>query len=387
MTGDRIRVGMNLLWLVPGVVGGTEDAACGILQAMRTAATPDLTMRLYAQRRFRTAHPTLATAFPTRTQRIPRDARLARVAIESTWLGQQARRDRLDVIHCFGGVVPSGLRTPAVLTLHDIQPLEAGAEVAPIKARWLARMIPRSVERAVVVMVPSTFVRDRLLAIVDADPDKVVVVPHGVDPVRPITHSLAPETLRARFRLDGPFVLYPAITYPHKNHLMLVEAFARLRADHPEALLVLTGGAGSSDHEVAAAVERFGIGASVRRLGRVSNAEIDALYRAATAVAYPSRYEGFGLPVLEALGAGTPVVAADAASMPEVLAGAGQLVGPDDSVGWAEALGRCFDGDPAVTKLVELGQSRAEACSWDKLVPMFVDVYRRVATQSRGEKR
>jgi alpha-1,3-rhamnosyl/mannosyltransferase len=186
--------------------------------------------------------------------------------------------------------------------------------------------------------------------------------------------------VRRRFRLPGPFVLYPAITYPHKNHVMLIEAFALLRATHPDAVLVLTGGAGSCEPEVATAIERCGVGRSVRRLGRVSRSEVDGLFAAASAVAYPSRYEGFGLPVLEALGAGTPVVAADAASMPEVLGGAGQLVDPDDPEAWAAALGRVLDRDPTVQALVDRGLNRAQESSWDKLMPVLVDIYRRTAS-------
>jgi alpha-1,3-rhamnosyl/mannosyltransferase len=371
---------MNLLWLVPGVVGGTEDAACGVLRAFDAAQPRDTSMHLYAQRSFLTAHPDLAAAFVTETRRIPWGSRVARVGIESTWLGSRARRDRLDVVHCFGGVVPVGIDVPTVLTLHDVQPLERDAEVTAAKSRWLSAMIPRSVARAAVVLVPSTFVRERLLELVDVDAGKVVVLPHGVEPRRRAKPLLDPAAVRRRFRLSGPFVLYPAITYPHKNHLMLIEAFARVRDAHPDVVLVLTGGAGSCEAQLAAAIERRGVGRAVRRLGRVSRSEVDGLYAEAAAVAYPSRYEGFGLPVLEALGAGTPVVAADAASMPEVLGGSGQLVDPDDPEAWATALGRVLDHDQTVQTMVERGLSRAQDSSWDKLVPVLVDIYRRTAS-------
>lgn len=387
MSGDEIRVGMNLLWLVPGVVGGTEDAACGVLHALDAARVPGLAMRLYAQRSFGDAHPDLAAAFVTETRRIPWGSRAARVALESTWLAQRARRDRLDVVQCFGGVVPVGIDTPTVLTLHDVQPLEPDAAVSAAKSRWLSTMIPRSVDRAEIVLVPSTFVRERLLDLVDTDPAKVIVLSHGIEPHRLAPPHLDARRVRSRFRLPGPFVLYPAITYAHKNHVMLIEAFARLHASHPEALLVLTGGSGPSEPEVVTAIERFGIGRVVRRLGRVSRSEIDALYVEAAAVAYPSRYEGFGLPVLEALGAGTAVVAADTASMPEVLGDAGQLIDPDDPAAWATALARVLDHDPTVADMVDRGLKRAEDSSWDKLVPMLVDVYRRTVSRANGGAR
>ena len=119
----------------------------------------------------------------------------------------------------------------------------------------------------------------------------------------------------------------------------------------------------------------------------LSRSEIDALYVEAAAVAYPSRYEGFGLPVLEALGAGTAVVAADTASMPEVLGDAGQLIDPDDPAAWATALARVLDHDPTVADMVDRGLKRAEDSSWDKLVPMLVDVYRRTVSRANGGAR
>ncbi len=384
MTDETLRVGVDLLWLVTGVVGGTEDAAIGIFGALADAHVQGIETTLYAQPTFVRAHPTLASELTTRTCSLPSGARSVRVAAESTWLPWRAHRDRLDVLHCYGGTVPPGVRVPTVLTLHDIQPLEPGAQVSPVKRRWLSTMIPRSVEAAEVVLVPSAFVRDRLIDRLGTPPAKIAVHPHGVGPV--VSEELGAEreaALRARFRIPGAFVLYPAITYPHKNHEVLIDAFARLHRTRTDVTLVLTGGAGPAEQEVVLAVERAGVGGSVRRVGRIEDDVLAELFRLADVVAYPSRYEGFGLPALQAMRVGTPIVAARAASLPEVVGDAGQLVDPDDVDAWQAALALALDGGPVVQEMVRLGAVRARSHSWDRLVPMLVAAYRRAAT--RGE--
>src|SRR5690606_16446465 len=139
---------------------------------------------------------------------------------------------------------------------------------------------------------------------------------------------------------EGPYVVHPAITYPHKNHLVLLEAVSRVPGLHA----VLTGGPAGNEEAVTRRAAAPDLAGRVHRLGRVPRADLDALLAGAVALAFPSRYEGFGVPVLEAMALGCPVAAADATALPEVVGDAGLLVGPDDVAGWAEALGR-LSGD------------------------------------------
>jgi alpha-1,3-rhamnosyl/mannosyltransferase len=384
MTAPPLRVGVNLLWLVPGVVGGTESAAVGILGALADAPGHGIEPLLYAQPAFVKAHPDLATAFETHTMAPPAGSRIARVAVETTWLPRRVRRDRLDVVHCYGGIVPPGIRGPSVLTLHDVQPLEGEASFGRAQVRWLRTMIPRSVDAARVVLVPSSFVRDRVIDLLGADPEKIVVHPHGVPHLDdgPLDAARV-DAVRRRFRLSDHVVLYPAITYPHKNHRVLVEAFSQVRDIIPNATLVLTGGAGSAEQEVVTVIERAGVGDAVRRVGRVPDRVLADLYRVADVVAFPSRYEGFGIPVLEALQVGVPVVASNTSSLPEVVGRAGQLVDPEDPLAWAASLVTAIEGGAAVDRMVAEGRQRARSLSWDKLVPMLLAAYRRAAPDQR----
>ncbi len=339
------RVDINLLWLVPGQVGGTEESTISSLLGLAALAPPDLDLRGLALEVLAAAHPEVAGALPLDLLRLSGRSRPARIVAESTWLA--ARTGDADLVHHAGGTAPIRSRAPYVVTLHDLQPLLAADDRGPrthgrVKRGYLSTVVPRSLRAARRVIVPSAFVRRSVIDRLDLDHSQVVVVPHGVER----TAGTPGEELSRRHGLDGPVVLYPAITYPHKDHATLVDAFARALVDHPTALLVLTGRADSAEADLLARIDRLGISSRVRRLGRVPAADLAGLLDLATVVAVPSRYEGFGLPAAEGLAHGAVVVASDATSLPEVVGDAGILVAPGDVAAWAEALGAVL-GDPA----------------------------------------
>ncbi len=368
-----LRVGINLLWLRPGRVGGSEESTLASVRALAARADDDLELRLYATEALLHAHPDLRRTMPTDV--LPRSrapmARTARILAEATWLAARARG--VDLVHHAGGTAPPLRATRYVLTVHDLQPLERTATHGRLKRAYLGATIPPSVRGAERVAVPSDFVRRSVLDLLAVDPEQVVTIPHGVD-VLPTPTPL--DVLEGRYRLDGPVVLYPAITYPHKNHAVLVEAFAGVLAAHADALLVLPGGRGSDEDAVRAQIGRLGIGDRVRRTGRISASDVAGLYRAAAVVAVPSRYEGFGLPAVEAMAYGAPLVAADATALPEVVGDAGVLVDPDDPAGWTDAITRLLAGPAERARLTTAGLERAARFSWDANAAAFADLYR-----------
>ena len=209
-----------------------------------------------------------------------------------------------------------------------------------------------------------------------------MVIPHAV-PVRPL--GTPRDVLVERHRLSGPVVLYPAITYPHKDHAVLLRAFDEVLARHPHAVLVLPGGAGPSERAVTdqiAASPR--LRQQVRRVGRISEADLSGLLELADVVAVPSRYEGFGLPALEAMAAGTPVVAADATSLPEVVGDAGRLV-PVGAVGaWSEAISDLLADDAERARLTSAGLARAAAYTTKANATAFAQLYRAALGRAAG---
>lgn len=386
----RRRVGINLLWLVPRVVGGSEQSTVGYLRALAHDPPEDLDVTLFVLRAFREAHPDVTASFRTVVAPVGGARKGLRVAAESSWLAGEGLARRLDLLHHAGGVVPAVHAVPSVVTVHDLQPLALPGNFSPLKRRYLATMLPRTVRAARLVLTPSEQVRQSVLERLGTAPHKVLVAPHALDPrEHPPPSAARREALRAALRLQGPYFVHPAITYPHKNHLVLVRAFAAVVAAHPDAVLVLAGGSGPAEASLAEAIEREGIGHAVRRVGWLPAADVDALLAGATALAFPSRYEGFGLPVLEAMHQGCPVLAADATALPEVVDGAGILVDPDDPEEWSRRMCTMIEEPGLRVDLAERGRARAATFTWGRTAGIITGAYRRALAgrAAAGERR
>jgi glycosyltransferase involved in cell wall biosynthesis len=328
-----VRVAVNLLWCVPGGVGGSEQYLVRQLLGLGSQPSP-FEPTLYCLPSFADAHPELAALYPMVAATISGTSRPRRVLAEHTWLRRRTRD--ADVVHHGGGTAPTVGRRPIVLTIHDLQYLTHPEYLTPTKRRYLERTIPRSVDRAAVVAVPTEYVRTTVVDAFGTDPDRVVVVPHGVEPS---LGADAPSALELRHVYglgSGPVIVYPAITHPHKNHRFLLDLMAGHWTD-PELRLVMLGGRGTAEAQVQADIVRLGLERRVVRPGRVSDAHRDGLVSAADALVFPSEYEGFGAPVAEAMALGTPVICADQPALAEVVGDAG-LVLPLDVDAWADAL-------------------------------------------------
>ncbi len=355
-----VTVGVNLLWLVPGVVGGSEEYTLRLLGALDQLRCDDLWIRLYGQSSLFEAHPDLGRQFETQVAPTWGGSKPARIAAENTWLAAVSRLD--DLVHHAGGVVPLVRSQSPILTIHDLQPLEMPEHFSPAKRRWLGTMLPRSVRAARLVLCPSRFSADRVRDLLGVAPERLRVVHHGHRPTEPGVQSEETDAdLRARY---GRYLLLPAIAYPHKRHADAVEALARLADRHPDLSLVLTGRPGPETpalHQLAA--ER-GVEDRVHHLGRVPETDLDALYRSAAALIFPSAYEGFGNPVLEAMARGCPVVCTDAGALPEVLGEAGLMVPVARPGALAAAVARVLDEPGLADSLREAGVARAARFSW-----------------------
>jgi glycosyltransferase involved in cell wall biosynthesis len=370
-----MRVGCNLLWLVPGAVGGSETAIVALLRELGRQQPADLDVSLYALDAFAAEYPDLAQRFPTRA--IPLTGRLKplRVVAENTWLAAQARQDGLDLVHHLNAVLPMVRRTPGIVTVHDLQPFDMAANFHPAKRVYLHRSVPRSVRGARLVLAPSEFVRQGVIDRFGVAPQRVRAIRWGVEP--PST-QISVAQAQARYGLPRRWFVFPAVTWPHKNHEMLVRAFATVAAKEHDVMLVLTGGEGQAEETLGDEITRLGLRGRVRRTGRIPRADLLAIVRGATALTFPSRYEGFGLPVLEAMSLGTPVLAADAASLPEVVGDAGRLIDAGDVDAWGQAMLELLgDGDER-ERLVAAGRERVGQFSWSATARATVAAYRDV---------
>jgi alpha-1,3-rhamnosyl/mannosyltransferase len=336
-------IGVNLLFLRPGIVGGTEDYTVRILRAVAAHRDSDLEFVLFVRESFAAAHPDVAEAFETRTLRLPGN-RAVRVAAESTWLTRSARG--IDVVHHMGGRVPAFGSRRSIVTVHDLQPLDDPAQFSAVKRRFLAFALPRSVRKAQLVVTVSEWVRQSIIDRLGVDFDRTAVVSAPCEPIDRATLVTAarvaalPAAVRGIVERGERFFIYPVITYPHKNHRTLVEAFASVARGRRDVHLVLTGSEGPAERDVAQLVARLGIEDRVVRTGRIERGQLDTAIALAHALVFPSRYEGFGLGAVEALRVGCPPIVADATALPEAVGAAGVLVDPTSVDAWREALER-----------------------------------------------
>ena len=371
------RIGINLLWLLPEAAGGAEEYAIRLLRALDETAGGALDITLLCNRRFPSAHPDLAGRSRIAVAPIDGGSRVARIVAESTWLAREAAKARLHLVHHLNNVAPWRTDRPSVLTIHDLRPLVLPGTLGRAHGAYLRARLGPSVRQASVVTTPSAFVRETVIELLEADPDRVQVVS------APLFVSDAERTRSTG--AQGLHFLYPAITSPHKNHRMLLEAFAKVIAVRDDAVLVLTGAAGPAEDEVVSAIQELGLTNDVRRLGRVPAEELDALFRDAVALVYPSTYEGFGLPLAEAMAVGCPVIASDRTALPEVVGGAGILLQPDDVDGWAEAMLRLLDDEGRRAELIAAGRERVRAFSPEEAARRQVAAYR-LALEAPGRR-
>jgi glycosyltransferase involved in cell wall biosynthesis len=347
---SSLRVGINLLWLLPGEGAGAEVYAMRVVRALLEESASEIELTLFANRRLAHALPEETAAMPIAVAPVEGGSRPARIAAESTWLPREASRRRLDLVHHMADVVPWLRSQRSVLTIHDLRALERPDILATPHAAYLRARLRPSVCASAVVITPTGVVRAAVIEQLGAEPDRVRVVSAPLYP--PIGDLPDPE-------IAGPFFLYPSSTDPHKNHAVLLRAFADVAATRPGLKLVLTGASGRSAEAVAAEIERLGIGGAVLQLGFVPRPRLDALIARAVAITYPSRYEGFGLPLAEAMAAGRPVIASDLPVIREVVGEAAVLVAPDDDGEWGEAMVRVLDDDALRDRLATDGREQA----------------------------
>jgi len=363
------RLAVNLLSLVPGDVGGAEEYAVRTLAAYGRHGPADLRPVVYLSQAALDAHPDLGAAFDVEVHPGDGSSRPRRILAESTWL---ARRTTGMAVHHFGGRIPARTGRPVAVTVHDLQPLLRPGNFPILKRRYLGWALPRSVRRADLVVAVSDQVGRRIVDRLGANPARVVVVPIG-------TEAIAAGPAEPS---GPPTILYPAVTHPHKNHLMLVEAFTRLADHHPTARLVLTGGSGTAEAEVGNAVATSRHGDRITRTGRIPSTDLAARLATAIVVAFPSTYEGFGIPVLEAMAAGVPVLVADGTPAADLVSDGGvdrdAVLAPHDPQVWADRLGRILDDRAQRTDLALRGLTAATDHTWEASAEALEQAWRRL---------
>ncbi|MBN1312507.1 MAG: glycosyltransferase family 4 protein [Anaerolineae bacterium] len=280
---------------------------------------------------------------------------------------------RLDLLHAADFALPPVLpRARSIVTIYDLSFEHYPQETMPGMLNYLRRVVPRSARRADRVIAISEATRRDLIELYGLHPDRITVIQPGVSSY--FKHRGEERSIRVKYKLpDTPLILTVGTLQPRKNHLRLVQAFAKLQTD---ASLVIAGGKGWAYEAVQGEVAHLGIADRVVFTGYVDDVDLPALYRAAAVFAYPALYEGFGLPVLEAMACGVPVITSNISSLPEAAGEAALLVSPLDVEEMASVLGRLLADEVLRNNLRGKGIAHAGKFTWARAAERTWDVYR-----------
>ena len=300
-------------------------------------------------------------------------------------LSRQLRIDRPDLLHV-QYTAPLGCPVPVVVSVHDVSFLEHPEFFSWSRQLQLRCTVERTVHSAARVLTPSEFSREAVIRRYRLHPDRVVAIPYAVSPVfRPIARETARESVRARFGIPEPFVLMVSDVQIRKNQVGLVRAFAAMLRTHPDFPhhLVLVGQQTAYAAKVRAAAESEGIGPRVHFTGFVSDDELLQLYGGCDLFAFPSFYEGFGIPILEAMACGRAVACSKTSAMLEVADGAALVFDPASTEAVARAMSDLLLDAGLRTRMERLGLQRATQFSWDQSARKTLEVYYDVAGNAR----
>jgi glycosyltransferase involved in cell wall biosynthesis len=325
--------------------------------------------------------------------------RIKSATISDVWLARLWHRLRLplavetlagtqDLFHATDFVLPpTSRRSRTLLTVHDLSFIRDPDSATPQLRRYLNTVVPQSVARAHHVLADSLATKDDLIELYNTPSDKITVLYSGVDfRFAPEKQRGEEERIRQRYKLGHqPFILSLGTLQPRKNYGRLISAFGRV-ADVSRWIdgkpvfhnLVIVGKQGWLFDSIKADVARLGIRTRVIFPGYADDQDLPALYRAADLFVFPSLYEGFGLPPLEAMACGTPVVTSNVSSLPEVVGDAGLTVDPTDIYALADTMGRALQDTYLRQQMIERGLARAAEFTWLRAARQLLQVYQQI---------
>lgn len=322
---------------------------------------------------------------PSGLETVPERVLLQELKARPGWLWtplvwpRALRRLQADVAHA-QYLIPPVAPCPTVVTVHDVSFL-AHPEWFPGRAlRVMRRLIPLSARRATRVVTGSRHAAGEIARLCGVRPERITVIPYAADErFRPQDPDTCRVQVKQRYGLEGPYLLAVGLLQPRKNLPRLLEAFARVAAGEPGLTLAVVGRVGWGAEAVQERIARPDLAGRVKLLGAAPDDVLPLLYGGALALCYPSLYEGFGLPPLEAMACGTPVVVAGTTSLPEVVGDAGVRVDPCDVASIAEGIRRVVEDEALREELSRRGLQRAAAFSWTQCARRHLALYRELA--------
>jgi glycosyltransferase involved in cell wall biosynthesis len=372
------HIGLNLIFLVPDETGGMEIYARNLIDALGRVR-PDLRLTAFVNRN------AAGAAGPWRdieSVTVPVDSRsrVKWVLAEQFLLPPMARRARVDLLHSPANLAPALGRYTRVLTVHDLIHRTFPEAHAGIRAKVLSVIMPLGIRRSHRLIADSRATRDDLITLLGQPADRIDVVPLGLSEPHP-ERALPEAELREKLSLgDRTVALSLSAKRPHKNLMRLLDSLASIPAER-RPVLVIPGYSTWHERELEAHARALGIEDDVRILGWVSEEEIEGLYALSALFVFPSYYEGFGLPVLEAMQRGVPVACSNRTSLPEVAGGAALMFDPDKPGEIAGAMERLLNDGAEAERLRAAGYERARRFTWDETARLTAQSYERALSR------
>lgn len=293
-------------------------------------------------------------------------------------------KDSADITHFFNYYLPPGVKGKKIVTVHDMA-YKRFPETVRFKTRKMLDLsLKKSVNRADLIITVSEFSKQEILSFFPQCARKIEVVYNGVDlnVFRPMSDQVMIEKVKRKYNIEGEFLLYLGTIEPRKNIERLLEAYSLIKKklrDYPK--LVLAGGKGWLDSGIFRTLEKLKLKDNVVFSGYVSDEDVPVLMNAARAFLFPSIYEGFGMPPLEAMACGVPVLTASVASLPEVVGDAAVLVDPFSVDSISSGMEKIISDEKLRTQLSQKGKERAQLFSWEivteKLYKIYEDLFLR----------
>jgi glycosyltransferase involved in cell wall biosynthesis len=294
-------------------------------------------------------------------------------------LPRAAHRARSDLLHVPGFDAPGWKPCPVILTVHDLIGMLFPQNLPPVSRFYWSRWLPFSVRFADHIIADSEHTRQDIVRLLKIDSAHITVIPLAAgSQYQPLEQIDLLQAVRQRYQLPDRFIYFVSTLEPRKGIDTLLEAFAIIAPTQPDVKLVITGKRGWYTEQIFAQIEHLQLAPRIQITDYVPDEDLPALYNCADVLAFPSRYEGFGLTVLEAMACGTPVICSNSSSLPEVAGDAALLVPPDNAAALAQALQRVLNDAALRQQMKALGQQQAARFSWSRTAQETLAVYERI---------
>ncbi len=379
-----MRIGLYTLFLFPAQIGGIETYVRQLVKYLGqvdqrnryTLFVTESNRRLFTDlpTNFELAQISLLPPGPFIVARLTH-----KLGLLPAYAARQMQRFPLDLLHYPGSTIDQrSLKIPCVLTIQDIQHEYFPEFFSPEELAWRQVNFKPSADKATQIITASAYTRQTVIDRYGLSPQKITAIPYGIS--AQFTAAIPPEAVaqtRQNYQLPPQFIYYPANFWPHKNHRRLFEALVQLKTRYHLTVPLVLSGVFQGQADLSALIAELGLTGQVHLLGYLPHAELPALYAAATALVFPSLFEGFGQPVLEAMACGCPVICANTTSLPELAGEAALPVNPLDVAQMTEAIYNINQSPSLRVELRQKGLAQIKNFSWTRTAQQTVELYQR----------